>query len=63
MCKALRNTFRIGCNSAYITQRKKKKPQEPGASESEYGKAIFGGESGIRTHGAFPHHQFSRLAP
>ena len=41
----------------------KKKPQEPGASESEYGKAIFGGESGIRTHGAFPHHQFSRLAP
>ena len=23
----------------------------------------FGGESGIRTHGALPHHQFSRLAP
>ena len=46
----------------YYTAQKKK-PQEPGASESEYGKAIFGGESGIRTHGAFPHHQFSRLAP
>ena len=49
--------------TAHILHSIKKKPQEPGASESEYGKAIFGGESGIRTHGAFPHHQFSRLAP
>ena len=24
---------------------------------------FFGGESGIRTHGGLPHHQFSRLAP
>ena len=23
----------------------------------------FGGECEIRTHGGFPHHQFSRLAP
>ena len=25
--------------------------------------SCHGGESGIRTHGGFPHHQFSRLAP
>ena len=27
------------------------------------GRTIFGGECEIRTHGGFPHHQFSRLAP
>ena len=38
-------------------------PLSPPIKKPPAGGFFIGGESGIRTHGALPHHQFSRLAP
>ena len=38
-------------------------PGSPKEAGQQCCPASFGGESGIRTHGGLPHHQFSRLAP
>ena len=43
----------MGSNSSSLPQKTKKTPG--------WVSSLFGGESGIRTHGALPHHQFSRL--
>ena len=38
-------------------------PQLPKKEPTRRVCSFFGGECEIRTHGGFPHHQFSRLAP